>query len=183
MVQITSLSANSPIFIQILVASVYSFTYSINITELPTSGFASGCAYPIAVQILNQFCSSCSGSFKSGAYCDYFDISLSNNTQVTRALAPGDYVAFTIPSSSSTITVNYGVDQSYVEIFFQFKTFSDEIAGLANIAVSSSGLASYIVNDPTKTYQTMVTSGGSDVSVGVINQVGVNVNFNIRYTV
>ncbi len=164
-------------------ASTIGFTYTITITELLTTSFTSGCLNPTALQsVPNPFCSSCTGSFNSGAYCSFLDISLSNNTQRTQAIAAGNYVAFTIPSSTGTITLNYAVDQPMAEVFIQFKTFSGEVAGLANMAATSNGYAAYLANNPALVYQTTINSGGSDISVGVISQGGISINFTIWYT-
>lgn len=50
------------------------------------------------------------------------------------------------------------------------------------MAATSNSYAVYLVSNPALVYQTTINSGGSDVSVGVINQGGSNVNFTIWYT-
>lgn len=145
--------------------------------------WTSSCLYPAKTQSYPYaHCSDCASTFYTGAYCNYLDISLSNNTQTTKLIASGKYVAFTIPGTTSQINLNYMVDVPYAQVFIQFKTFSGEVAGLINKAQASSGYADYIANSPYSTYQTTINSGGSDISVGVINQGTSNLNFTIWYT-
>lgn len=127
------------------------------------------------------YCNSCIGT--SGAYCSYYDVGLSNNTQRTAIISSGGYIAFSIPSSSNTIILNFGADQSYAEVIVQFKVYSGEAAGLINAApTTSGGEARYSTTNAFNIYQVTINSGSSDISVGVINQSGSLMTFSIWYT-
>jgi hypothetical protein len=117
-----------------------------------------------------------------GAYCNINDVTLSNSSQVTRAIPSGDYMAFTIPGSNNQIDFQYSADAPNVQVFVQFKTFSTEIAGLINSVITAGGPATYLITNVTQNYQITINSGGSDVSIGVINQNTVLANFSAQYT-
>lgn len=101
-------------------------------------------------QVANQpYCSNCAGLSSYGAYCNIADYTLSNNTLANFPIFSGAYLAFTIPSSSSQINLVYSSNVVNIEVFIQFKTFSEESAGIINYVISPSSRADYMINSTT----------------------------------
>lgn len=181
-VQLSGLpTTGTTIYINVIIFdTASSFGWTITVTE--QASMVSKCpSIFFKSSTTNQYCTDCIGLADYGAYCSTSDTSLSNSSSVIKSIASGAYMAFTIPGSSSSISLQYGADQINVEVLIQFKTYSTEIAGLINYVLSPTGNANYMITNVSNTYQITINSGGNDVSVGVINQNAASTNFSIQY--
>ena len=136
----------------------------------------------IRASSINQYCANCNGIAAFGAYCNISEISLTNGSLSPKRLLIGEYAAFIIPGANSQIDFQYSADMPNIQVFVQFKTFSTETAGLINCVVTPSGPATYMIDNATKTYQITINSGGSDVSIGVINHNNAIANLSTQYS-
>lgn len=159
-----------------------SLNYSITASEAhaySTNYCAAG--YPLLASSI--YCSSCEDSSYVGAYCNIANQKTENGITYTLQLyglgdSRGNFGTFTIPGSSSKITLYFKSSDVNIFNFIQFKTRDSDVAGLINYA--SNGGYNALTQANTQ-YTIGITSSGTDVSVSFLNLNSGQVNLNVWY--